>query len=168
MPEVDATIGPTLRPATPADAAVALSWTPQDDALRRWAGPSTRCPGTPETLWADITGADTTTYAFVSATGGLVGFGQVRLRENTFGHLARIIVSPTHRGRGLGRALCLALMREAVRLYPAIRGFTLFVFTDNPTAIALYRSMGYADRGMHPQFDCMLMEAPLRALTTAP
>jgi len=167
MPEVNGPISATLRPATPADAAVALSWTPQDDALRRWAGPSTRCPATPETLWADITGADATTYAFVSAVGGLVGFGQVRLRENAFGHLARIIISPTHRGRGLGRSLCLALMREAVRLHPAIKGFTLFVFTDNPTAIALYRSMGFVDRGMHPQFNCVLMEAPLGALSAA-
>jgi ribosomal protein S18 acetylase RimI-like enzyme len=155
-----------LRPATPADAAVALSWTPQDDALRRWAGPSTRCPATPETLWADITSADATTFAYESPAEGLVGFGQVRLRDGTFGHLARIIVSPARRGRGLGRSLCLALMREAVRLHPAIRGFTLFVFTDNPAAIALYHSMGYRDRGLHPQFNCMLMEAPLSAITS--
>jgi ribosomal protein S18 acetylase RimI-like enzyme len=168
MHPVNAITAPILRPATPADAAVALAWTPQDDALRRWAGPGTRCPATPETLWADITSADATTFAYESPADGLVGFGQVRFREEAYGHLARIIVSPAHRGRGLGRSLCLALMREAVRLHPAIKAFTLFVFTDNPTAIALYRSMSYVDRGLHPQFNCMLMEAPRSALNATP
>ena len=151
---------PGLRPATPADAAIALSWTPEVEALRRWAGPSTRWPATPESLWADITSADATTFALDPSGLGLVGFGQVRFREQHFGHLARIIVSPNHRGLGLGRTLCTALMREAVRLYP-IRAFSLYVFPDNPTAIALYHSLGFVERGMHEKFNCLLMEAPL-------
>jgi ribosomal protein S18 acetylase RimI-like enzyme len=151
---------PALRRATPADAAVALSWTPDDDALHRWAGPSTRCPATPESLWADITHADATAFALESPGHGLVGFGQVRFREQTYGHLARIIVSPHHRGRGFGRILCTALMREASRLHP-ITAYSLYVFPDNPNAIALYRSLGFTEAGMHEKFDCILMQAPL-------
>lgn len=154
---------PTLHPATPADAAIALSWTPEDEALRRWAGPAIRCPATAESLWADIDTADATTFAFKSGADGLVGFGQVRFREKTYGHLARIIVSPRHRGQGLGRALCVALMREAGRRHP-IKAFSLYVFPDNINAIALYRSLGYVERGMHPQFNCVLMQAPLTAM----
>lgn len=153
----------TLRPATPADAAVALSWTPDDEALRRWAGPSTRCPATPESLWADISHADATTFALESPEHGLVGFGQVRFREQAYGHLARIIVSPRHRGHGLGRALCRALMREAPRLH-AIEAYSLYVFPDNLNAVALYRSLGFVEQGMHPQFNCVLMQAPLNAV----
>ena len=155
---------PALRPATPADAAIALSWTPEDEALRRWAGPGTRCPATPGSLWEDINNSDATTYAFESRVDGLVGIGQVRFREQTYGHLARIIVSPPHRGRGLGRALCTALMREAVRLHPTIKACTLYVFPDNLNAIALYRSLGFAEQGMHPKFNCVLMQAPLSAV----
>jgi ribosomal protein S18 acetylase RimI-like enzyme len=154
---------PVLRRATPADAAVALSWTPEDDALRRWAGPSTRCPATAESLWADISNADATPFALELPGHSLVGFGQVRFREQTYGHLARIIVSPQERGRGFGRILCTALMREARRLHPAIAGYSLYVFPDNLNAITLYRSLGFADRGMHPTLPCMLMEAPLSA-----
>ncbi len=154
---------PVLRRATPADAAVALSWTPEADALRRWAGPSTRCPATAESLWADINNADATAFALESPGHGLVGFGQVRFREQTYGHLARIIVSPRHRGLGLGRLLCVALMREALRLHPAITGYSLYVFPDNHNAIALYHSLGFVERGMHPTYHCMLMEAPLSA-----
>ena len=152
---------PILRPATPVDAAMALAWTPEDEALRRWAGPNTRCPATAGSLWEDINHADATTFAFEDQAAGLVGLGQVRFREQTFGHLARIIVSPHERGKGLGRALCLALMREAVQLHPTIKGFSLYVFPDNPGVIALYRSLGFIERGMHPQFNCLLMEAPL-------
>ena len=155
-----------LRPATPADAAIALAWTPADEALRRWAGPSTRCPATPESLWADISSTDATTYAYESPEHGLIGFGQVRFREQAYGHLARIIVSPRRRGAGLGRALCLALMREAPRLYP-IKGYSLYVYPDNTAAIALYRSLGFAEQGLHPQFNCILMRAPLTALPPA-
>ncbi len=152
----------SLRPALPADVAITLAWTPEEDALRRWAGPSTRWPATPESLWADLNNTDATSFAFESVKHGLVGFGQVRYREQTYGHLARIIVSPSHRGLGLGRALCAALMQEAPRLHP-IKGYSLYVFPDNARAIALYRSLGFVERGMHPQFNCVLMLAPLAA-----
>ena len=78
---------------------MALSWTPEDEALRRWAGPSARCPATAQSLWEDINHADAVTFALVSPAGEMLGLGQVRFREQTFGHLARIIVSPHERGR---------------------------------------------------------------------
>ncbi|MDB6165688.1 MAG: GCN5-like N-acetyltransferase [Lacunisphaera sp.] len=156
------TLLPQLRRATPADVALALSWTPQADALRRWSGPATRWPATPGSLWADISAADTTTFAFDLPGLGMIAFGQVRFREQTYGHLARIIVSPTQRGRGQGRAFCLALMREAARLHP-ITAYSLYVFPDNLNAIGLYRSLGFVKNGMHPKFNCVLMLAPLSA-----
>ncbi len=154
---------PQLRRATVEDAAVTLSWTPEDEALRRWAGPATRCPATIESFWEDINNTDATTFAFVTREAALVGFGQVRYREQTHGHLARVIVSPEFRGQGLGRRLCLALMREASRLHP-IAAYSLYVYPDNSTAIALYRSLGFVEQGKHPRFDCTLMVAPLSAL----
>ncbi|HVZ66228.1 MAG TPA: N-acetyltransferase [Lacunisphaera sp.] len=151
---------PVLRPATAADAAVALAWTPRDEDLRRWAGPSTRCPATPESFWQDINNADARSFALELPGAGQVGFGQVRHRENRYGHLARVIVSPAHRGLGLGRWLCTGLMREALRLHP-MEAFSLYVFPDNLPALELYRSLGYVERGKHPRFDCVLMEAPV-------
>ncbi len=155
---------PVLRPATPADAAVALAWTPGDEALRRWAGPGARCPATPQSLWEDINNADATTFVLEIPGREMLGLGQVRYREQTYGHLARIIVSPRHRGRGLGRALCTALMREAVRLHP-IRAYSLYVLPDNTNAIGLYRTLGFVETGLHPKFNCLRMEAPLAALS---
>jgi ribosomal protein S18 acetylase RimI-like enzyme len=156
---------PVLRPATLDDVATTLAWSPTHEALRRWAGSTVRWPATVETLWADINNADATTFAFESPVHGMVGFGQVRFREQTYGHLARVVVSPNHRGLGLGRALCLALMREAPRLH-AISAYSLYVFTDNPSAIALYRTLGFQERGFHAKYPtAMLMEAPLGVIT---
>ena len=153
---------PLLRAGTPADVAIALSWTPGDEALRRWAGSSLRFPATPSSLWEDINSADATTFALESTGSGLLGIGQVRYREQTYGHLARIIVSPHHRGLGLGRILCAGLMREARRLH-AIQAYTLYVFPDNLNALALYRSLGFVEQGLEPKFNCLLMQAPLSA-----
>lgn len=151
-----------LRRAVPADAAVALSWSPDLDSLKRWAGPSAHWPESPEAFWTDITRGDFVTFALVSAVDGQVGFGQLKLREPDFAHLARVVVDPRQRGKGYGRVLCTALMREAPKIF-AINGYSLFVFRDNPVAIALYESLGFSVRGAHSQFpNIVLMTAPLR------
>ncbi len=85
------------------------------------------------------------------------------MRDEVFGHLARSIVDPARRGRGLGRALCLALMREASQLHPGLKGFSLYVFPDNTNALALHRSLGFVERGLDEKHGCLLMEAPLSA-----
>lgn len=154
---------PQLRRAGLADVRLALSWSPTAPELRRWAGSTVRWPATAESLWEDINNADATTFAFETDGPVMVGFGQVRHREGTYGHLARIIVSPAHRGGGLGRALCGALMREAPRLHP-ITAYSLYVFEDNVTAIGLYRTLGFVEQGRHAQYpEAILMIAPLTA-----
>ena len=132
--------------------------------LHHWAGASARWPATPESFWEDINNADATTFALIAPDAGVVGLGQVRYREQTYGHLARIIVSPHHRGQGLGRILCSALMREAPKLHP-ITGYSLWVYNDNITAISLYESLGYVRSVSHPKYpNVILMLAPLSAI----
>lgn len=152
-----------LRRAVPADAAVALSWSPDLEALKRWAGPSARWPDDPVQFWSDLTRGDFVTFALESSTDGQVGFGQLKLREPALAHLARIVVDPRQRGKGYGRTLCAALMQEAPKLFP-IDGYSLFVFRDNPVAIALYESLGFSIQGPHEHYpNIVLMTAPLAA-----
>lgn len=151
----------TLRRAQPADLATILEWSPSRELLHQWAGPSSRWPTSPELLWADIDDADATSFALEARDAELVAFGQIRHRDKMFGHLARLIVSPLHRGRGFGRQLCLELMREAPLLHP-IAAYSLFVWQDNTNALALYRSLGFSEIGSHPGFPTMLlMTAPV-------
>ena len=153
-----------LHPATQADIAVALAWTPEAVALRRWAGPAARWPTSPTMLREDIDNADASSFALDAPEGGLAAFGQVRFRDQRYGHLARIIVSPVQRGRGLGRNLCHQLMQAALRLHP-IEAFSLYVFPENSPAIALYESLGFVLTGAkHDKSECLLMQAPLTAL----
>ncbi len=155
---------PTHRRATPADAVVALAWSPTVEVLHRWAGATARWPATPESFWEDINNADATTFALIAADTSMVGLGQVRYREQTYGHLARIIVSPHHRGQGLGRILCSTLMREAPKLHP-ITAYSLWVYADNTVAIRLYESLGYVRSVAHAKDPGMfLMLAPLSAV----
>ncbi|MBS0662325.1 MAG: GNAT family N-acetyltransferase [Verrucomicrobia bacterium] len=154
---------PFLRRATPSDAAVALSWSPNLDSLKRWAGPSARWPDHATMFWSDLTQGDFVTFALESSADGVVGFGQLKLREPDFAHLARIVVDPRRRGQGYGRMLCSSLMREAPGLF-RIAGYSLFVYRDNPVAIALYASLGFSMQGAHPRYpEIELMTAPLHA-----
>ena len=149
-----------FRRATAADAATTLSWSPDAVTLRRWVGPSARWPATAESLWADINTPDFTTFALEDPAHGLVGFGQLKHRDGTIAHLARVIVSPHHRGQGYGRMLCTALMHEAPRLYPIV-AYSLYVYRDNAAAMKLYRSLGFVVKVAHPKFpEIVLMEAP--------
>ncbi len=102
-------------------------------------------------------------FALETGEHELVGFGQVRLRERQFGHLARIIVSPSRRNLGFGRSLCVTLMREALSLHPAIEAFSLYVHTDNAHALGLYQSLGFVVKEVHTPSSNFLMEAPLAA-----
>ncbi len=65
-----------------------------------------------------------------------------------FGHSGRLgmgIVA-SHRGRGIGRALVATALKAAVAA--GFRRVELDVFSDNPAAIALYRSVGFAVEGI--------------------
>ena len=46
---------------------------------------------------------------------------------------------------------------------PATQAAPAQTAPDNTNAIGLYRSLGYVEKGMHPKFNCVLMEAPLSA-----
>jgi [ribosomal protein S18]-alanine N-acetyltransferase len=151
----------TLRRARVDDLAVLLDWSPSRELLHQWSGPSSRWPTTPECLWEDINNPDATSFTLTGPEREVFGFGQIRYRERQYGHLARIIVNPTERGRGLGRRLCLELMRVAPDLHPII-GYSLYVWRDNANALALYRSLGFTENATHPNFPTMLlMTAPL-------
>lgn len=153
-----------FRRATRADAAVALAWSPTVEVLHHWAGANTRWPATPESFWEDINVTDATTFALTSPDSDVLGLGQVRHREQTYGHIARVIVSPHHRGLGLGRSLCTSLMREAPKLHP-ITAYSLFVYDDNTTAISLYESLGFVRSGVNAQHpNVLLMLAPLSTI----
>ncbi|WP_338035701.1 GNAT family N-acetyltransferase [Halobellus captivus] len=64
------------------------------------------------------------------------------------GHLAELVVHPTYRREGRGRALLEAVIE---RLEPGTR-MTLTVAVGNDPARALYESVGFREIGRQPEF----------------
>jgi len=72
--------------------------------------------------------------------------------------MKRLFVRPEFRGRGIGRALTLAVIQEARRIgYPRMR---LYTFRFMKEAIALYRTLGFRRVKLegHPKALCMELD----------
>jgi putative acetyltransferase len=77
--------------------------------------------------------------------GALLGFGAVVLQEDGWAEIKRMYIDPAARGRGVGRAVLAALETHA-RARGAWRS-RLETGNQQPPALALYRSFGYAECG---------------------
>lgn len=81
------------------------------------------------------------TFLVAWLDGEPAGCGGVGRLDSATGELRRMYVLPVHRGKGIGRALLIALEEEARALgYETMR---LETGNEAPEAIALYTSSGY-------------------------
>ena len=132
----------TLRPARTNDLETVLPWVPTPELLRLWGGPALPFPPRADQLWREIGATDQNAFSLVDVQGNVVGFGQALFRSPATVHLGRIIVSPSQRGKGLGRILCQQLIGEgSARHHPTM--FTLNVYRNNLPAYNLYLSLGF-------------------------
>ena len=79
------------------------------------------------------------TFLGIRVDGQLVAMAGERMRPAYYTEMTAVCVHPSHRGRGYGQMLLSAIARQIVS-----RGETPFlhVFTNNHSAIALYRRQG--------------------------
>jgi ribosomal protein S18 acetylase RimI-like enzyme len=129
-----------FRPASETDLEIIITWIPDSESCLTWAGPKVRFPLELEQLHEAIEFETTRTYALDDG-GELLAFGQIRMFDNQRGHLSRIVVNPSSRGKGIGRIFAQELIREAKRLH--CRTISLNVVKDNAIAIRLYRKLGF-------------------------
>ena len=78
----------------------------------------------------------------------LAGFGQLVKKSQGRGHLARLIVNPSVRGRGYGEALVRALLERARS--KSLERVSLNVAASNVPAISLYVKLGFMDAPRPP------------------
>jgi L-phenylalanine/L-methionine N-acetyltransferase len=138
-----------IRPAEPADAegVAALLGLPGT-----FEG-TLQLPDMPLASRLDWTRPDPQSCKLVALAGGaVVGWGALHHGQSSLRrHHVRSVslaISPQWQGRGLGRRLMQRLLHWADRWTHTLR-IELMVHADNERAIALYRSLGFAEEGRH-------------------
>jgi ribosomal protein S18 acetylase RimI-like enzyme len=126
-----------VRSATLPDLLIVASWIRTVDDCERWAGTQVAFPIDFVALPRTIDVARRNTYV-LTLDDTVIAFGQVVDKPQNRQHLANIIVSPLHRGRGHGRTL----LQELLGRTTADR-VSLNVNEDNPVAISLYAAAGF-------------------------
>lgn len=81
--------------------------------------------------------------------GALTCEREPRLKVQHIAHLIGMMVSDTHRGRGVGRALLIAAI-DRLKATPGLAQVTLSVTSTNRAAIGLYESQGFVRYGCLP------------------
>ena len=78
----------------------------------------------------------------VNDAGQPVGLGQLLEKEKGRIHMARVMVAPPRRAKGLGEMLCRLLIEEGIKRFGNVN-FSLNVYSDNTTAVKLYQKLGF-------------------------
>lgn len=73
----------------------------------------------------------------------MVAFGQICQRFGKH-HLARLLVLPQYRGRGLSQSLLASLVLQGLQQDPQ-KDFSLFVFKHNEVALHCYQRFGFVE-----------------------
>ena len=129
-----------FRQATGTDLKIISSWIGSAEECRLWAGEKMPYPVDFDKL-PEIIGLFLNDSRTLFVDRETAGFGQLVRRSGNRLHLARVIISPNNRGKGLGRRLVEHLLKRAISQEPA--KISLNVARDNPVAIRLYERLGF-------------------------
>jgi ribosomal protein S18 acetylase RimI-like enzyme len=141
-----------------------MEWFPDRLSCQLWGGPEFRFPFTEATFLEDTRSRELPSYVLVDVDERLLGFGQYYLRVGRC-HLARLVISPEHRGEGLGRWLIGGLVELGAQ-HLGVGECSLFVAEDNPSAIQLYRKLGFV-RTQYPEDDPRVTPYPYMVVSRA-
>lgn len=131
-----------LQPFDPDRAALVASWAVGDDVVRAW------CAVEGDAVPADVVAGwsradDVEAFLFADADEP-VAYGELWLDdEEGEVELARLLVAPERRGRGIGRVLVRELVELAHRDHPELPDVILRVRPENEQAIRAYAAAGF-------------------------
>jgi ribosomal protein S18 acetylase RimI-like enzyme len=131
-----------LRSTTCEELGAVTTWIASERDCELWAGRRVSFPIELEPLADAIDFAETNAFSLIDGD-RLVAFGQLLRKDASRGHLARLIVSPAHRGAGFGERLVRALLEKARA--ESFARVSLNVNSDNLPAVSLYLKLGFRD-----------------------
>ncbi|MBP7331851.1 MAG: ribosomal protein S18-alanine N-acetyltransferase [Firmicutes bacterium] len=106
-------------------------------------------PWSRDSFMGEIQQNDFALYIVAVYDGAVIGYGGMWLIFNE-AHITNVAVRPDLRGKNIGKALMLEIIRQAV-----IRGansMTLEVRPSNKTARRLYQGLGFEERGVRKHY----------------
>lgn len=118
-----------------------MQWFETEHDLKTWGGPGFHYPFDRQTFTADLKINDLASFSLLSDRDEFVGFGQYYLRLGKC-HLGRLVVSPEHRGKGVGYSLLQKLTELGTKALK-VKSSSLFVLDHNVQAIKLYKRFGF-------------------------
>ncbi len=118
------------------------SWFQDEASLAKWSGPGFRYPFTEDTFFQDLNTEKLASFCLLCEQGEFVAFGQFYNRLERV-HLARLVVNPTFRGKGIAERLIYNLIQEG-KVQLQLDSASLFVLSDNLPAITAYQKSGFA------------------------
>ncbi|MCL1048290.1 GNAT family N-acetyltransferase [Shewanella abyssi] len=135
-----------------------LTWFHDKQAVFDWAGPNFRYPYSLTSFSEDLSLSKLASFALVSDAQQLIGFGQYYRRLDRC-HLARIVISPKWRGKGLAKMLIEQLNAKGLKTLN-VKQSSLFVLSHNHQAIYTYQKLGFV-KSDYPEAiarkDCLYM-----------
>ncbi|MCC9174964.1 GNAT family N-acetyltransferase [Arthrobacter sp. zg-Y179] len=150
----------SLRRRTVDDLETILSWIPDDAALLMFTGPRMVWPPT-GAQFADLAAVPGLT-AWVLCAGRTPPLGQAELRvENGNAHIARVIIDPLLRGRGLSQQLMGLVLEQACA--QGARSARLKVTKGNAVALRAYRRLGFVIDPRAETAQAWVLELDLRS-----
>ena len=127
---------------------VLKTWFPDRDTAYDWCGPGLRFPFTDETFLEDIHWERMPGYSLVNESKEMIGFGQYYEKAGRC-HLARLVISPSYRSRGLGYHFIDRLMEIGMQDL-GVNECSLFVIRSNEKALKCYRALKFIKAGCPP------------------
>ncbi|MDP2713935.1 N-acetyltransferase [Rheinheimera sp.] len=117
------------------------SWFVSAEQQQSWGGDNFDYPCSERRFLELLCRPGTQSYSLSDAhSGELLGFGQVCDRFERH-HLARLVIRPQHRGKGLARVLIFELIIQA--LGQQRRDISLYVHRHNKIAVQCYSRLGF-------------------------
>ena len=123
------------------DAREVMNWFPDKESVMLWGSPYTRYPLREETFFVDIYWDRVESRVAWGNQGELLAFGQFYPKLGRC-HLARLVVNPEFRRRGVGVNFIGQLMKHGGEQLDTSE-FSLYVMTANKPAWHCYKSLGF-------------------------